>query len=266
MRRLPLLLLLVATGAAARTPVAPAPAPAPAPAAPAVPDRDVVRLLSAQYDAKARLRGAWASRADAGSTLGVCADSVAGTGDRYIAVCSFRGPDRAPERVDLFVLEPPATRRGSARIRSRFRGIQGEGAPAAGGVYLMPVAPGRLAFVLGAATTSGGWTRATRSLYAERDDGLRRLLTVGTRVDNTGRCTPGPDRAGRRCAQRVVALRCTLRADTSRVVDGAWPLELRVNGVRHGEAVNRIVPIPHDAYGYRISARVLETQGCDGHG
>jgi hypothetical protein len=161
------------------------------------------------------------------------------------------------------VVEPAATQRGRARIRARFRGI--ERAPGdAGDIQLMAIAPDRVAFVLGETEVRNGATHARQSLYAERDDGLRRLLTVGTRVDNTGRCTPGPDRAGRRCAQRVVALRCTLRADTSRVVDGAWALELRVNGVRHGEAVNRIVPIPHDAYGYRISARVLETQGCDG--
>jgi hypothetical protein len=252
MRRFPLLLLLAATSAGARTP-----APAPTDA---VPDREVLRLLSAQYDARARLQGGWSSRAEPATRHAVCSDSGARRGDRLLAVCTTT--DEAT-RVDLLVVEPAATQRGRARISARFRGI--ERSPGdAGDIHLMAIAPDRVAFVLGETQRRDGTTHARESLYAERDDGLRRLLTVGTRVDTTGRCAPGPDRAGRRCTQRSVALRCTLRADTSRVVAGAWPLELQVSGVRHGEAVNRIVPIPHDAYGYRISARVLETQGCDG--
>jgi hypothetical protein len=253
MPRYLLLLLLAAAPAAARTP--------PPAATDAVADREVVRLLSAHYDARARLQGSWASRAEPGTRRTVCSDSGPRRGDRLLAVCSTS--DDGSAQVDLFAVEPPATQRGRARIRSRFRGIERDPANV-GDVQLMAIAPDRIAFVLGESRTNAGRVHATQSLYAEREDGLRRLLTVGTRLDNRGACVPGDDRAGRRCRHRTVALRCTLRADTSRVDAGAWPLELQVSGVRNEQAVNRIVPIPHDAYGYRVSARVLETQGCDG--
>jgi hypothetical protein len=248
-----LLLLLVAGTAAARTPSVLAPE--------GVADREMLRLLSTHYDARARLQGPWTSRGEPGTRRDVCTDSGARPGDRLVAVCSTPG-DGGPVRVDLFVMEPPATQRGRARIRSRFRGIERD-ASHAGDIGLMAIAPDRVGFLLGDATTAGGTVRATQSLYAERDDGLRRLLVVGTRVDNRARCAPGDGRAARRCRARSIALTCTLRADASRVVDGAWPLALQVSGVRHGEIVNRVVPIPHDAYGYRISSRVLQTQACD---
>lgn len=247
-------LLLASTAAAARV-------PAPS-ATEAVADREVLRVISAQYDAKASLTGSWSSREEPQTRREVCADSGLRRGDRLVAVCSA-STDEATSHVDLFVIEPPATQRGRARIRARFRGI-GRDPARAGDVRLMAIAPDRVGFVVDSSTTTAGVAHATQALYAERDDGLRRLLTVGTYFDDRGACPTGDSRTARRCRRRSVTLACTLRADTSRVDAGAWPLELRVSGMRHGEVVNDIVPIPHDAYGYRISARVLETQGCGG--
>ncbi|WP_133478773.1 hypothetical protein [Cognatilysobacter segetis] len=247
------LLLFVAAAASAR-------APAPPTTTDAVADRELLRLLSSQYDAKARLRGGWTARGDTVTTRSLCADSGARRGDRFVAVCSTPA-DVGGGRVDLFIVEPPATPRGRARIRARFRGVDHDPADA---VRLMAIAPDRLAFVLDTTTRSAGRTRASHSLYAERADGLRRLLTVGTRLDDTAACASAAGSAGRRCRERRVDLTCTLRADTSRVDAAAWPLELHVSGRRGGDAIDRVLPIPHDAYGYRVSARVLDTQACDG--
>lgn len=252
MPRFPLLLLLVAATASARTPAPPA--------TDVVADRELLRLLSAQYDAKARLHGGWATSGDGGPARSLCADSGPQRGARFVAVCSAPA-EGTGGRVDLYVIEPAATPRGAARIRSRFRGIAHDGADP---LQLMPIAPDRLAFAVGTTSRDAGWTRGTQSLYAEREDGLRRLLTVGTRLENATACPSVAGLAGRRCRERRVALACTLRADTSRVVAGAWPLELHVSGLQAGEPVSRVLPIAHDAYGYRIAARVLDTQGCDG--
>lgn len=253
MPRPALLLVLVATAASARTP---------APPPERVSDRDLLRVLSTQYGARARLHGDWASRTEAGATRSICADSGDTRGPRYVAVCGTEA--MAPARVDLLVIEPATSPRGRPHIRARFRGIERDDAPTAGDVHLMPIAPDRLAFVLDGSATEAGWTRASQSLYAEGDGGLRRLLAVGTRLDNLGACTPGDERAGRRCREHAVSLTCTLRADATRVDAAAWPLVLAVSGQRAGEAVHRTVEIPHDAYGYRVSSRVLETQACDG--
>ena len=254
MRRTLLPLLLVASAAAART-------PAPSPTE-GVPDREVLRLLSARYDGPARLQGEWSSRDTPDTHRSVCADSGARRGDRLVAVCSTAA-DAGTSHVDLFVIEPATAQRGRARIRARFRGIERDPA-ARDDVRLMALAPNRVGFITDATTAVAGVARTTRSLYAERDDGLRRLLTVGTRYDDRGACPAGDSRTARRCRARSSTLACALRADPSHVDAGAWPLALQVTGLRRGEVVNRVIPISHDAYGYRIAARMLETQGCDG--
>ena len=248
MHRLLLPLLLLATAASARSPAA----------VDRVTDRELLRLLSTQYDARARLHGDWASRSPTGLSRRLCADSGPLGGDRLVAVCSLPGAEGGRGQVDLLVVEPPASTQGHARIRARFRGIDHD---AAGDVRLMAIAPDRLAFHVAETSRDAGWTRGLQSLYAERPDGLRRLLTVGSRLDNTGACS---GQAGTRCPRRRVSLTCVLRADSSRPVAGAWPLELHVTGEREGATVDRVLPIAHDAYGYRIAARVLETQGCNG--
>lgn len=234
------------------------------PTAGLVSDAEVVRLLSADYGERVRLRGTWPVQGAATARRAVCADSGPRRGERRVAVCTTL-PAVDPETpgiVDLFVLQP-AARRGRASVRARFSGIESGARGAPGPVGFLALGPASTAFVVASPTLSGVWRRDSETLFAERGGHLRDVLRVHTRLSNAGRCTPGRDAAGRRCIRQTVDLRCTLRVDTTRLDDGLYALELHVSGTRGGQAIDRIVPILHDAFGYLVSTRVLARQGCD---
>jgi hypothetical protein len=130
----------------------------------------------------------------------------------------------------------------------------------------MTVGPATTAFAVTSFAESRGWRNERVALYLEHDGRLRERLALATARSNAGICRPGNDAAGRRCRRRLVTLTCTLRVDPSTTQHGLHPLELLVNGMRGGEPVQTTIAIPTDAFGYRVSARVLETQGCNGHG
>lgn len=242
-----------------------------APRAPVVSQTDLTRLLRGEYDGeKPRLRGDWPGRSDEGSGAmrALCADGGVQPGPRLVAVCTSYGDagHATPGRVDLFVLEPAASRRERARVRTRFRGIATGGFGNPGAVRLVAIGPAATAFAVTSGFSNMGWLDERVTLYVEQNGRLRPLLDVATAASNGGVCTPGDDPAGRRCRRQSIDLTCTLRADPSRVDAGRYPLELHVTGERAGERVDRTIRIPHDAYGYRISARVLQTQGCNVQG
>lgn len=245
--------------------------PAVAPRTPVVSQSELTRLLRTEYDGeKPRLRGDWPARSDdgTGAARTLCADGGAQPGARLVAVCTSYGDagHATPGRVDLFVLQPAASRRERARVRARFRGIATGGFGNPGSVRLMTIGPAATAFAVTSGFSNMGWLDERLTLYVEQNGRLRPLLDLATAASNGGVCEPGDDPAGRRCRRQSVDLTCTLRADTSRVDAGRYPLELHVTGERGGERVDRIIPIPHDAYGYRISARVLKTQACNVQG
>lgn len=254
------LILAAATAAADRPSVPP---PIPAVSAP-----ELARLLRAEYDGeKPAVQAEWvaASTGDGPARRLLCADSGPVPGPRWVAVCTryAEAAWASPGRVDLFVLEPGATRREPARVRARFRGLATGRFGSAGPVRLMTVGPGSEAFAVHSSASSGGRLDARLALYVEQGGQLRKALDVATLASNAGVCAPGAGPVGRRCRRQAVHLACTLRADAARVDHGFHPLELRVAGERDGEPVAAVIPIPHDAFGYRVSARVLQSQGCD---
>ena len=261
MRYLALLLLLTllpaVCGAARRAPAAPPPD--------RVRDRDVLAALAEVYGEKPRLRGAW-SGAEPTVRREVCADSGVQRRERRVAVCSSAAGDVSSGAVDLFVLAPDAGRGGRAGLRSRFTGIPTGNGVRPAPVTLVDLGTDRAAFGVITRRLDRGWTFETTTLYATTDGHLRDVLSWRSAVDNLRTCTPGTDRAGRRCRARRVALACTLQAGPAPADDGTYPLALRVSGERGGERVLGLLPIPHDAWGYRVSARALQTQGCDGEG
>lgn len=241
------------------------------PHAPAVSAADAARLLRTEYAGeKPRLHGDWAAAGEetAGTRRSLCADSGQAAGLRFVAVCTVQAEagHGTPGRVDLFVLRPATSRGGRAQVQARYRGIATGGFGTPGPVRLMTLGPGTLGFAVTSAFSTMGWLDESVSLYVEQNGQLRQLLEVATAASNSGVCMPGDDPAGRRCRRQSIALTCALQVDASRLEYGFYPLQLRVTGERAGRPVDRVIAIPHDAFGYRVAARVLETQGCNRHG
>ncbi|AXK72675.1 hypothetical protein DWG18_10585 [Lysobacter sp. TY2-98] len=258
MRRAPALLLIAISTAAARPP-----APAPMPVAePVVTDRDAARLLSGEYPHEtARIKGDWKAADDAG-TRRICADSGPQSQERRIAVCTSPPTHATVEpQIDLFVLRAGGTRRDPTQLRTRYRGIDARGVDARmGDVGFLALGPSDTGFVVTRHDVTSMPRRATQTLYAEIGGELRDLLVVTSVVSNRGSCTPA---TSRHCRKRLLELECTLQADATTVDNGFYALQVQVSGTRRGDTVERSIPIPRDAYGYRVSARELKTRGCD---
>ena len=260
MHRVSFLLLFATAGAAVAAPRTPPPPPAD----PVVSDRDVVRVLAADYEHETpRIKGDWKGAGDdASSTRRICLDSGAQTRERRVAVCtSPSATSAAAPSIDLFVLRAGATRRDPAQLRTRYRGISARGVDARmGDVGFLALGPADTGFVITRHDATAMPRRATQTLYAEISGELRDLLMLTSVVTNRGACMPATSRG---CRKRLLELECTLQADASHVENGFYPLQLQVSGTRHGDDVERTIPIPRDAYGYRVSARDLRNRGCD---
>ncbi|WP_462115835.1 hypothetical protein, partial [Lysobacter xanthus] len=180
-------------------------------------------------------------------------------GDRHVAVCTPAQGDVAVRAADLFVLAPPARGGDAATIRASFRGVP---LGSDGEVGIAMLGPARPAFVVRGRQHTAALERGVQSFYEEYEGRLRSVLRVATSVRTTATCGSASTPLARRCRSRAIDLRCEPRMGAAPAADGYYPLAIQVTGRRGGDAVERLLWIPHDAFGYAVSARVLGSQAC----